>query len=126
MPQMVVKKSPVNMEWSRMQGMTMYWVRFVKTDKTSISMEIMRAARETLTLVENHLTGKHDAGREDISWKMREVHRNKGMLVNQEKGEVEEQVDKESGQPVSILLENLVETVIREKGRLTARPWKTQ
>jgi len=54
MPQMAVKKSPVNMEWSRMQGMTMYWVRFVKTDKTRISMEIMRAARETLTLVENH------------------------------------------------------------------------
>ena len=33
---------------------------------------------------------------------MREIHRNKGMLVNQVKGEVEEQVDKESGQPLSI------------------------
>ena len=58
MPQMVVKRSPVKMEWSRMQGMTRYWERFVRTDKTSISMEIMRAARETLTLVENHLKNK--------------------------------------------------------------------
>ena len=33
---------------------------------------------------------------------MREIHRNKGMLVNQVKGELEEQVDKESGHPLSI------------------------
>lgn len=57
---------------------------------------------------------------------MREMHRNKGMLVNQVKGELEEQVDKESGHPLSIPLEKVVETVMREKGRLTASPWKTQ
>ena len=55
MPQMVVKKIPVKIEVMTMQGMTRYSVRLVSTENTNRRMEIIRVARDTLTLVENHL-----------------------------------------------------------------------